>query len=138
MLNKSDDSNKALKPEIQKIVVGLVFIAVVPVAILNFAAVDITQGCVVVTDNDVGNKYKERNPDYGVQGAATADQRFLEKQYADTDVGFCKVFTETGAVGETFEGLQVYGSMGIVALFLVIGLVSAIGPGIALAKYRLR
>ena len=112
--------------EVKKVIIAVGFMLAVPAGLLLATGVDVFQGCVTFTEDDVkrypGNTYPTIDDD-GERTTMTAVP------------GQCKPLkTSSGFVNEVLQDVQTYIPLAILLFMLAMGLAIFFGPGIKIIK----
>ena len=118
------DQDFKLHDEIKKIIIGVIFLVGMPLLIGTYANVDILQGCVTYSAEEVKR--------LGATERLDADGNVLKAAVEGT----CKIDTSGD---DPLKGLlastQYYISIGITLVILALGFAILIGPGIKLIRH---
>ena len=130
MLRPGTDEFK-LHDELQRIIIGAIFLIGMPLMIGTYANIDVLQGCSVFGDDALGKNIRVRNADGDVVVMTVNAEGGVFPA-----VNGCKtIISDNDNLGGLLGDVEYYLSLGVSLILAGLGFALLLGPGIKLIRH---
>ena len=128
---RPDSDAFVLKDELQRIVIGAIFLIGMPLMIGTYANIDVLQGCSTFNEDALGKDVRVRNADGDVVAIPVNAEGG-----AFPAVNGCKtIISDNDNLGGLLGDIEYYLSLGVSLILAGLGFALLLGPGIKLIRH---